>query len=124
MPLNPNANKNACYAIVRKLNDDGRPFASCDLISGSNPNDTEVIFNICEGPKVTIRDIEFTGNAFVSGGVLATHINSSAAFLHVLGGKFNQAMIESDIAKLEEYYRAFGFMDVRVAQERRYSPDG
>ncbi|MGH9676852.1 MAG: POTRA domain-containing protein, partial [Candidatus Acidiferrum sp.] len=43
---NPVANKIACQAIVKKLNEQGRPYASCDLLKGALPGDTEVIFNI------------------------------------------------------------------------------
>ena len=41
--------KHESQAIVRKLNEDGRAYASCDLIKGALPGDTEIIFNINEG---------------------------------------------------------------------------
>ena len=49
MPLDPITNRAACQPIVDKLNEDGRPFASCELLRGDQPGDTEVIFNIGEG---------------------------------------------------------------------------
>ena len=74
-PLNPTMNKLACQAIKRKYKDEmGRPFADCYLLKGDKLGDTEVIFQITEGFPVKISDIQFTGNTFVSGGVLAcTH---------------------------------------------------
>jgi outer membrane protein insertion porin family len=125
-PCNPVANRMACAAIVRKLNEDGRPFASCDLIKGAQPGDTEIIFNINEGDKVCVRSISFTGNTFVSGPVLKTHINTSGKFLGVFRftGTYVPAMVDNDVTKLEEYYRNFGFLDVRVARQISYDPNG
>jgi outer membrane protein assembly complex protein YaeT len=124
-PLNPTANKVACQRIVAKYNEDGRPFASCTLLKGADPGDSEVVFSITEGPKVRVRDISFTGNKFVSGGVLKTHINSSSKFLGLpIGGTYNGGMVEYDVNELIKYYRAFGFHQVRVARELQYSADG
>jgi outer membrane protein assembly complex protein YaeT len=126
LACNPVANQMACRAIVRKLNEEGRPFASCDLIKGALPGDTEIIFNINEGDKVCIRNISFTGNTFVSGPVLKTHINSTGKFLGVLRftGTYVPAMVDNDVTKLEEYYRSFGYLDVRVARQLSYDPNG
>jgi outer membrane protein assembly complex protein YaeT len=121
-PLNPIANKVACGKIVARYNEDGRPFATCDLLKGGEPGDTEVIFNITEGPKVKVKAIKFEGNTFVRGAVLATHLNSSHAILG-LGGTYNPAMAEADVNELEKYYRSFGFQDVHVALERQWSPE-
>jgi outer membrane protein assembly complex protein YaeT len=123
-PLNPNANKAACQRIVAKYNEDGRVFASCTLLRGDKLGDTEVVFNITEGPQVAIRTIHFEGNTFVSGPVLATHIATGRQWLGLFGGKLNPGMIEADITELEKYYRAFGFHDVRVSREIQWEPDG
>ncbi|MFM7151900.1 MAG: outer membrane protein assembly factor BamA, partial [Gemmataceae bacterium] len=125
MPCNPIANKVACRRVVQRFNEEGRPFASCELLKGGETGDDEVIFNITEGPKVRIRAIDFVGNSFVSGSVLRTHIQSSAKFLGLpLGGTYNAAMLDHDSNELLRYYRSFGFHDVRVSREMVYSPDG
>jgi outer membrane protein assembly complex protein YaeT len=126
LPLNPMANRAACAAIVRRLNEDGHPFASCTLLKGADMSDTEVVFNITEGPKVKVGGIQFTGNTFVSGEVLRTHVNiSTGPFrLCVFATPYNTAMIDNDVAELTRYYRNFGFHDVRIARELRWSPDG
>jgi outer membrane protein assembly complex protein YaeT len=125
-PCNPVANRMACATIVRKLNDEGRPFASCDLIKGALPGDTEIIFNINEGDKVCVRRIDFRGNTFVSGARLKTVINTSGKFLGVFRftGTYVPAMVENDITKLQEYYRSFGYLDARVAREVSFDPNG
>jgi outer membrane protein assembly complex protein YaeT len=124
MPMNPTINKQACLNIVKKYNEDGRPLAGCELLQGSNPADTEVVFQITEGPVVKVSGLDFLGNTFVSKGVLANHINSSTGFFHLFGtGKYNSMMADNDVVKLEEYYRSFGFMDAHVSRELRWSAD-
>jgi outer membrane protein insertion porin family len=124
MPLNPTVNRVACRAIVRRYNEDGRPFASCTLLKGGEPGDTEVIFSITEGPKVKVRDIDFTGNTFVSSAVLYQRINSSKMFLGIFGGTYNAAMADNDVVELIKYYRSFGYHDVKVNRELVYTGDG
>ncbi len=123
MPLNPVANKLACQAIIRRLNEDGRLFADCTLVSGDKPGDTEVIFAITEGYKLQVSDIEFVGNTFVTGARLATQIASGKWFFG-LGGRYAPAMADEDIQKLLQYYHNFGFFDVKVSRAVKYAPDG
>jgi outer membrane protein insertion porin family len=124
MPLDPVTNKLACKAIISKLNEDGRPFASCELLRGDKVGDTDIVFNIGEGPIVKISSVSCTGNTFVASSVLLTHVQSSRAILGLLGGKLNTAMVEADVAKLEEYYKSFGYLDVRVSRELHWNDDG
>jgi outer membrane protein assembly complex protein YaeT len=118
-PLNPVSNQLACNAIVKRYHEEGRLFASCELLEGDKPGDTRVVFNVTEGPVVRISGIDIVGNHFVSEARLKTQITESAAFLGVIGGKFNAAQADLDVAKLQEYYRSFGFHDVRVSRELR-----
>ncbi len=113
-------------AIIQKLNSDGRPFASCELVRGGQPSDTEVIFNIGEGPKVKITSIDFQGAAFEAASVLGTHISSTSALLGLglFRGTLNEALIENDMSKLEDYYKTFGYLDVHVSRELHWNEDG
>jgi outer membrane protein assembly complex protein YaeT len=124
-PMNPIINRRACQEIVRRLNEDGRPLATCELLGGDKPGDTEVIFNISDGPKVKIKDIEFRGNEhFLSSAVLRNRVDSSTAFLWMFGGKFNALIADHDAIKLEEFYKSYGYIDCRVSREVELSPDG
>ena len=51
-PMNPLANELGRQAILRKYQEDGRYYASVELVEGSKPTDTRVVYNIVEGPKV------------------------------------------------------------------------
>ena len=56
-PLSPVTNKLGCQAIVRKYQEMGRMWASCELIKGAEPGDKEVIYNITEGPVVKVKSL-------------------------------------------------------------------
>jgi outer membrane protein assembly complex protein YaeT len=123
-PLNPIANQIARQAILRKYTQEkGRLLASVELIEGDKPTDNRVIFRITEGNQIKVSSISFTGVSFVTPARLRTQLNSSAAFLGVLGGEYNPMMVESDVSKLIEYYKTFGFHDVRVSRELVLEPD-
>jgi outer membrane protein assembly complex protein YaeT len=118
-PLNPIANKIAQQAILRHYTDEGRLWASVDVLEGNNQGDTRVVFNITEGPKVRISSIGFEGNHFVSAGRLRTQIDSMGRIL-VFGGTFDKEQLDRDVNHLLEYYRGFGFRDVRVTRELQW----
>jgi outer membrane protein insertion porin family len=122
-PLNPAANRLACRAILQRYQEEGRPFASCELLRGGADGDQEVIFSITEGPKVKITSIGFTGHTFVHGPVLKNHIDSTSTILG-LGGTYNAAMVENDVHQLVKYYRSFGYHDVRINRELIFTGDG
>ena len=71
-----------------------------------------------------VTTVDFIGHNFVSGDRLRQQINTSRAFLGQVGGTYNPAMIDIDAAKLEEYYRTFGFHDVKVHREIVPTADG
>jgi outer membrane protein assembly complex protein YaeT len=117
MPLNPVANSLAATALVKAYHEEGRMWAGVELVEGDKAGDTRVVFKITEGPIVRISSIEITGNTFVHAARLHTQLVESRALLGCIGGKFNPAAADADVAKLEEYYRTFGFHDVRVSRE-------
>ncbi len=124
-PLNPTAARNACERIVARYHEKGRAFASCTLLEGTRAGDTRVVFAITEGPEVYVRDVEFVGNSFVSGPVLRTHILTSRRFLglNLVSKPYFAEMSDQDVDRLREYYRSFGFQDVRVSLEVKWDPD-
>ena len=122
-PLNPIANQMARQAILRHYNEAGRMLASVDLVEGDKPGDTRVVFNITEGPVAKVQSIKFTGNSFVNGPRLNTQIDSSRELLGMFGGTFDPLKADHDVAKLEEYFKRFGYQDVRISRELQYADD-
>src|SRR5262249_1400304 len=124
MPLDPTLNKKACYEIQDSLRKEGRFFATVNLEEGARPGDNRVVFNISEGPIVRVRAIDFTGQeALATAARLRTQVDSSRPFLYLIGGKFNPAMVDGDVSKLEEYYRNSGYLSVRITREMKFSDD-
>jgi outer membrane protein assembly complex protein YaeT len=126
LPLNPAQNRKACQDIVENYKKDGRYFASCFLEEGGDPGDSRVVFNITEGPVVRIGQVSFTGNDnLASSARLRTQIDEHHAFLgvHWFGSKFDPRLIDSDAAKLEEYYQKNGYLDARVSRQLIFSDD-
>lgn len=112
-PLNHNLNRQGCQKILEHYAEMGRSFAECQLIKGGDVADTEVIYQITEGPKVKVRDIQFAGKTFTSAARLRQKIP-----LHV-GGTYKRKAAEASIDELSAFFRAFGFQDVRIALETK-----
>ncbi|MBX7104891.1 MAG: outer membrane protein assembly factor BamA [Gemmataceae bacterium] len=119
VPLNPVANKMAVHAIQRYYQEKGRIYAHVDLIEGGNSGDSKVVFRITEGPEVKVSSVQFTGQTgeFATAERLRTKTETSRAFLGSIGGTYNPGLVELDVMKLEEYYRTFGYHDVKIGRE-------
>jgi outer membrane protein insertion porin family len=82
------------------------------------PKLVKVTFDINEGPKVKVRDIEFIGNDRISDGRLKRKMKETKEhwFLSWITGRgtFQEAKFEEDAEKVEEYYRERGYIQARV----------
>ena len=115
-PLNPNLNRQGCQKILTKYAEMGRSFADCQLIKGGDFAHTEVVYQITEGPKVKVYDIQLTGNSFASVAWLKQKIALST------GGTYNRKAAEAGMKELYNFYRDAGYHDVRIALEIRRDP--
>jgi outer membrane protein insertion porin family len=84
------------------------------------PKTVHLTFNIDEGPKVKIDDIEFIGNQAVSDGALSRKMkdNKGPGFFGFItgGGTYHEDKFAEDADKLLEYYRDKGYITARVGQ--------
>jgi len=115
-PMNPLANEMGRQAILRRYQEDGRYYASVELVEGSKPTDTRVVYSVVEGPVVKVAGVEFRGNDRASSGRLRTTLTTKGAILG-FGGKFTPMTMDKDREKLTEYYHAIGFLAVRIEPE-------
>src|SRR5262245_26967032 len=122
-PMSPYINEMGRKAILRKYQEDGRYFASVELVEGSKPTDTRVVYNIVEGPMVKVAAIKFVGNDHTITGRLQTQVVTKREFLRAIGGKFNPASIDLDIKALIEYYHMLGYLAVQIQPEVQRSAD-
>ena len=84
------------------------------------PKLVHLTFNITEGPKVRIRDVEFVGNKAIGDRRLARKMkeNKAKGFLSFVlgGGTYKEEMFAEDADKVESYYRDRGYIAARVGQ--------
>ena len=77
-----------------------------------------LVYEIAEGGKIFIKDIEFDGNEFYSDRTLSGKIETSTRnFLlsWISGsGKLNQEKLSGDAQRLESYYHNTGFLNAQV----------
>lgn len=120
--MNPLANELGRQAILRKYQEDGRYYASVELVEGNKPTDARVVYAIVEGPVVKVKGIEFVGNQGAMSGRLKTQLVTKKSFLSI-GGKFNPTSLELDRKALIEYYGALGYLGATVTPEVKRSAD-
>jgi outer membrane protein insertion porin family len=84
------------------------------------PKLVNVTFNIADGPKVKIRDLEWLGNEAYSDGTLTRKMkeNKPKGLLGIItgGGTYQEAKLEEDFDKVVEHYRNQGYIQVRIGQ--------
>jgi outer membrane protein insertion porin family len=82
------------------------------------PKLVRVMFDVNEGPKVKVREIEFVGNQEVSDGSLKRRMKETKEhwFLSWITGRgtYQATKFEEDAEKVEEYYREHGYIQARV----------
>lgn len=122
-PMNPLTNELGRQAILRKYQDDGRYFASVELVEGGKPGDTRVVYSIVEGPIVKVTSTQFRGNSFADAGRLRTALMTKKKFAGLIGGKFNPMTLDMDRQRLIEYYHSLGFLAAQVTPEVVRSAD-
>jgi outer membrane protein insertion porin family len=124
MPLDKTLNQIACYEIQEHLRKQGYLLANVSLEYGWDESHDKVVFNITEGQMLRVRHVDFVGqNELATAERLRTQTDTSRAFLGAFGGKYVPAMVDSDCLKLEEYYRANGYLNAHVSREIKLSDD-
>ena len=84
----------------------------------------ELVFQIEEGLRVRITEITFEGNTALSDRELEKRIGTRTALWIFRSGSFDVDQVESDVVKIESYYRDHGFLDARASFRRELSRDG
>lgn len=81
---------------------------STDLASAES-----VVFSIDEGNQVTIREIQFSGNAFASESTLRGQMASKQQSIFN-NGAYRESLLEEDRRAIEAYYHDRGYIDAEV----------
>jgi outer membrane protein insertion porin family len=84
------------------------------------PKLVHLTFNLSEGPKVKIRNIDFLGNEAISDGTLKRRMkeNKETWFLSFISGRgtYKQNLFEQDAERVLEYYRDRGYIRVNIGE--------
>jgi len=84
------------------------------------PKRAQVIFQISEGPKVAIRDVEFIGNKVFTDAALARvlKINKPRGLLSLVSGSgtYNEQRFADDAQSVIDHYRDHGYITAQVGQ--------
>lgn len=103
----------AVNQIRRIYEEKGYALAEVRLLEGGKPGDTQAIFEIFEGPKCRITDVEFVGNELVTDATLKTKVRTKPLF--GFGGLYRREDIEEDARTLRQYYMSMGYFEVKVS---------
>ncbi len=108
-------------AAIKKLYVDEGYYAAeiTPRVEPRGDNDVYVYFDIVEGTKVTIDNIEFEGNTVFSARELRGMMETSEWwFMSWLtsGGTYNEAMLANDLELIKDAYFNKGYIRVRVKQ--------
>ncbi|MEO5895317.1 MAG: BamA/TamA family outer membrane protein [Vicinamibacterales bacterium] len=84
------------------------------------PKLVHLTFNVSEGPKVKIREVDFVGNQSMNDGALRKKLkeNKSGGWLSFIkgGGTYKEDKFEEDADAVVGFYRDNGFITARVGQ--------
>jgi outer membrane protein insertion porin family len=88
-------------------------------IAGS-PKTVHVTFRVTEGPRITIRDVEFLGNRALSDRTLGSALkdNKAQTLLSLVSGKgvYKAGQFEEDADRIVALYRDRGYIGAQVGQ--------
>lgn len=121
-PLSRQSILDAQAFIRAELAEDGIPFVRIDdrlePVEG-NVTEVDVVFDIDEGQRVTVADVDFIGNTGLTDDELRGAMSvRQEGFWWFRTGSFNQVEFEEDLeANLPALYRSRGFLDARVASD-------
>ena len=86
-------------------------------------DDRNVVYKIVEGPRVTIRKVQFKGNTYFWALKLRFKVEVWRKWWPFVDGYYDQEKIDRDIITLRNLYVAEGFLDAEVLRELEYSAD-
>jgi outer membrane protein insertion porin family len=91
-------------------------------VNKKGKNELEVLFDINEGPKVRVGEVEFEGNTKLLKSVVrgAMKQNKKHGVIPWITGKdvFKQNKISEDLESIKQKYREYGYMEATVGEPR------
>ena len=82
-----------------------------------------LLFQIIEGPRVRIREIEFVGNEAFQAEQLEAQLKTKPWVFLFRKGELDEDLLIEDVATVDRFYKDRGFVDVRVDKRIELSND-
>lgn len=82
-----------------------------------------LLFQIIEGPRVRIREIEFVGNEAFPSEQLEAQLKTKPWVFLFRKGELDEDQLIEDVAAVDRYYKDRGYVDVRVDRRIELSQD-
>ncbi len=121
--IDPGLIRKVAGVVRKQYGEKGYQFAEVKpevkVVEGG-PKLVNVTFNITEGPKVKVRDVDFLGNTAFGDRTLERRMkeNKAKGFFGFItgGGTYKEDKFEEDADKVLEFYRDRGYIAARVGQ--------
>lgn len=103
----------------------GQNFSFAQVIINAKEleENSRVVFEITEGPRVYVRNINFVGLRSFPADELKDQIQTKTWFPLLRDGTYNPDVVDDDVATLRRFYEQKGFFDARVGRRIVFSPD-
>lgn len=101
------------------------------ILEGESPQDRRVVFQIHEGPRQRVMQVDFVGCKVSSEERLRTIVSSKPVWfwriggtpIWKFGGEYDPEKLDQDQEKLLSYYHGLGYWSVRIGREISYNAD-
>ncbi len=84
------------------------------------PKLVNITFNVSEGPKIKIKEVDFVGNSAISDGTLTKKLKENKPKWMLTffkgGGTYKETEFEADAERVVQYYQNHGYVRARVGQ--------
>jgi outer membrane protein insertion porin family len=98
-------------------------FAQVAINSKELEENARVVFEVTEGPRVYVRNINFVGLKSFDPDDLKDEIQTKTWFPLLRDGTYNPDTLDDDVAALRRYFERKGFFDAKVGRRLVFSPD-
>ena len=123
-PLDVHQIRTAKTKIEELYREKGYPRTEVEVLDGNNNDDSKVTFLIHEDQQQRIWKVNFEGNTIATEARLRHIVKSKPGYFKVFGGLAQRNLIDQDVDRVTEYYRALGFFNAQVGREISESNDG
>lgn len=122
-PFDPVVEKHAEDAIKELLQEHGRQYATVKaVVTALPPSSVELTFNVDEGPKVEVGNINFVGNHVLSANTLRNSMTElhpvgiphSLIFENLFPKTYDQAKLSQDLESIRSAYQDRGYFEALV----------